>query len=143
MTTLDIRCRIKHLLHTWSSLGTFVRDDDYISANDLTTKNTITSRILRVKHFSRATELPNTLVNPGSFNYATVLGNITKQHSESAILRICMLNITDTSFRTVGIECTVNSILTSHHITEHVCRSTTIYTFCLCTNLRTCNIIFC
>ena len=55
---LDVRCGIEHLLHARSALRTFMSDDHTVAAFDLSSKNALTSSLLRVEHLCGSTKLP-------------------------------------------------------------------------------------
>src|SRR3712207_3660940 len=111
MTGLNIRGRIKHLLHTRPSLRTFVCNHDYIAAHHLTRKDAFTSRLLRIEHFGGTCKPPYTLINSGSFHRTSILRNVSFQYSQSAILAVSMGYISDTSVSTIRIQLVVISVL--------------------------------
>ena len=47
--------------------------------------------------------MPEHWVNAGCLHYATVLGDIAKEHCQSAILGVSMLKIADTTLSAVGV----------------------------------------
>ena len=142
MLALDIRGRIKHFLHTWTALRTFVGNDYHITTHYLSTQDSITSGFLRVKHLGRTGELPDTFVHTSGLYHTTVLGNITLQYSQSTVLAISMLQIADTSIGTVGIQSLIISVLRTQLDVELVGRCTGIDTPCICINLFLIDVVF-
>ena len=141
MAGFDIRSRIKHLLHTRSTFRPFVSDDDDVSTDYLSTQNTVTSRILWVEDFRRPRKFPDTLVYTGSLDNATVLSYISLQNCQTAILAVCMFQITDTTGRTVRVEFLIRRILwTKYQIELSGCR-TGVFLDCLFTYIRAGNTI--
>ena len=114
MHRLDVTGRIKHLLHAWSSLRTFVSNNDTVAALHLTAENALTGIFLRVEHYGRALEMPDALVHSGSLNDTSVLRYITEKHSQTAVLSVCMLKIADATVGTVLVECAPLFFLTAH-----------------------------
>ena len=88
--TLDIRGGIKHLLHTRTTLRTFVGNHYAVALIDFSAKDTLTGIFLRIEDNSRSLEVPQALVNTSSFHDATVLSDIAKKYSQSTVLGVSM-----------------------------------------------------
>ena len=128
VTALDIRSRIKHLLHAWASLRTFVGDDDTVATVHLATEDAFTRIFLRVEDHSRTFEVPQFWSDTGSLHYATVLCDVAEEHSQATIFRVGMLEVADTSVLAVGVETLPLLILGTHLRGEPTARSTVIDT---------------
>ena len=61
-----------------------------------------------------------------------MLGNVPEEHTEPAILGICVVKVADTTCRSVGIKTFPTRILTSHFSRKATSRSTVIDAVCLC-----------
>ena len=48
--------------------------------------------------------MPQGLIYTSGLHHATILCNIAKQHGQSAILGVSVLQIADTAFSTIGIK---------------------------------------
>ena len=127
---LDVGCRIKHLLHAWSTLGTFVGDDDAIAFLDLAAENAFASILLRVKAYGRTFEMPEFRSHACGLDDATILSDIAEEHSQAAILGVGMFDVADATIGTIGVECLPLSILRTHLDRELAGRSTVIDAAC-------------
>ena len=76
--------------------------------------------------------MPQAFIHAGSLHYAAVLGNVTEEHGQSAILGIGMFDVTDAAIGTVGIKCPPLFRLTTHLCREPVARSRLIDAISLC-----------
>ena len=130
--TLDIRGGIQHLLHTRTALRPLVGDHHAVATLHLTTEDALTGVFLRIEHHGRTLEMPQALIHASSLHHTAVVGNISEEHSESAVLRIGMLQVADTSIGAVGIECTPLLTLRTHLRREAVAGSRLIDTVGLC-----------
>ena len=58
--------------------------------------------------------MPEHWVNTGSLHYATILGNITEEHSQTAILGVSMFQITDATVLSICIKALPLCFLATH-----------------------------
>ena len=70
----------------------------------LATEDALTSIFLRVEDDGRTFEVPQTLIDTSGLYDTTVLSDVAKEHSESAILRIGMIKVADTTIGAISIE---------------------------------------
>lgn len=103
MTALDIRCGIKHLLHAWASLRSLVGDDHAVACVHLATENALAGVFLRVEAHGRSLKMPKLRSHAGRLHHATVLGDVSKQHGQSAILGIRVLQVANATVLPVGV----------------------------------------
>ena len=122
MFRFDIRGRVEHLLHAGASFGSFVDDDDHVSALHFPAEYAFASLFLRFEYFGSSFEAENVFVHSGCFNDTAVLGDITEKYGQSTVFDISVFEIANTPFRTVGIELVVIVFLRAHHEVEPVAR---------------------
>ena len=127
MHRLDVTCGIEHLLHARSALGSFVSDDDTVAALHTSTQNALAGIFLRVEHHGRSLEVPQALIYTGGLHHAAVLGNVAKEHRQSAVLGVSMFKVADATVGTVLVKCAPLAVLTAHLSREAVARSRLIY----------------
>ena len=137
MARLDVGRRIKHLLHARTTLRTFVGDNHYVATLYFTAQDAFASSFLRVKHLGRTCKLPDAFVHSGSLHYTTVLGDVTLQYGQSAILAISVLQVADATVGTVSIELFVISILRTQLQVELTAGGTGILFLCLLADVGT------
>ena len=111
MTGFNIRGRIQHFLHTWATFGTFIRNDHYITTHHLASEDTLTSCLLRIKHFSRSRKLPDTCIHACCFHDTAILSYISFQYCQTTIFTISMFQVTDTPFGTICIKLFIKCML--------------------------------
>ena len=119
---LDVRCGVKHFLHSRSSFGAFVGDDHHIAAHHLASQDSLASRFLRIEDFSGTGEFPDALIHSSRLHHASVLRNVTLQYRQASVFRISMLQITDTPCGTVGVQRIVHRVLRAQRDAERSAR---------------------
>ena len=75
-----------------------------VTALHLSAKDSITGIFLRIEYHSRTFEVPEALIDTCSLHHTTVLSDIAEEYSKASILCVGMLEVTDTTIGTVGIE---------------------------------------
>ena len=136
MAAFYIRSRIKHFLHTRTTLRSFVCDHHHIARDDFSTEDAFASRILRIEHFRRTGKLPDAFIHTGRLDHTTVQRDISFQDSQAAIFGISMLDITDTSGGTIGIQFLIIGFLRSHPNAETMGGSTLVFLDSLVRHIR-------
>ena len=139
MTRLDVRCRVKHLLHTRATLRTFVYDYHDIPGLHCTAEDTLYGSLLGVKDLCPSTETPDTLINTGCLHHTTVLGNVSEQNSKTAILGVSILERAYTTIGPVSVKRVICTVLRTHAIAENIRRGCAVYSLGLIANRNTCN----
>ena len=81
--TLDIGRRIEHLLHAWSTLGTFIANDNDFAGNDFFAEDAFDSSILAFVDASGACELENRFIDASGLDDATVGSKISEENREA------------------------------------------------------------
>ena len=89
-------------------------NDNTITFLNPSTKNSFTGILLRIKYNCRSFEMPETFINTSSLDNTTVWGKISEENRQTAIFRISMSNITDTTICTVCIQGIIPFTLTAH-----------------------------
>ena len=95
-------------MHARASARAFVGDDDHVSALDLAAEDAFARRLLRVEDLGGAGELPYLLIDTGGLDDAAVLGDVTEEDTESAILGVGVLEVADAlglRMQTCSISC--------------------------------------
>ena len=136
MHGFDVGCRVKHFLHSRTSLGAFVVDDHHISCLYLPAQDAVACTFLGVEHLGFSGELQDGLVHAGSLDHAAVTGDVPLQDREPAVFGICVLQVPDAAFAAVGVECVVVILLRSHPDAEPVRRGALVDPGCLGSEVR-------
>jgi alpha-L-arabinofuranosidase len=108
----------------------------------LATQDSLTGILLRVEAYGRTLEVPKHWVNTGSLHNATILGDVTEEHCQTAILGVSMLQVADTTVFSVCIEAFPLCILATHLGRELSARGRMIDSVSLWVDAGTCDIIF-
>ena len=101
---LDVARRVEHLLHARTTLRALMSNHHAIAALHLATEDALTGVFLRVEADGRTLEVPQRLIDASSLHDTAILCDITKEHGQSAILRIGMFEVADATLSTIGIE---------------------------------------
>ena len=113
-----------------------------VACLDLSSENSLAGIILRIEHLGRTGEFPKTLIHTCCLDNATILGDITKEHSQTAILGICMFQIANTTIGTIFVQLAPLCVLTTHLCGELTSGSCLIDTVSLWVNLCLGDIVF-
>ena len=114
MAALDIGRGIKHLLHSRTSLWTFVGDNHTVATLHLSSEDALAGCLLRIEDTCGSAEFPDVRVNTGCLDHATVLSDVSEEHSQTAVLRVSMLQGADASVLTIRVERFPLSVLAAH-----------------------------
>ena len=120
---LDIRGGIEHLLHTRTTLRSFVGNDDTVAALHLTAEDSLTGIFLRVEHHCGTFEVPQGFIHTGSLHHAAVLSDVAEEHGQSTILGVGMLKVADATVGAVSVQRGILLRLRTHLRREAVARS--------------------
>ena len=143
VTRFNVRCRIKHLLHTWTTLRSLVYNDNHITRLDSTAEDTLNGSLLRIENLGLSAETPDALINTGRLYHTAILGYVTKEYCKTTILCICILKRTYATLLPVGIKNFVNRTVRTHCIAEHIGRCSTVDTLRLAVNALTSDAVSC
>ena len=100
----QVRSRVEHFLHARAAFRAFVADDDDVASYDLVAQNAFDCVFLAFKHAGAAGKFEDALVHACGFHHATAFGDITEQYCQTAVLRVGMFDIADTTFFAVEVE---------------------------------------
>ena len=142
MHALNIRGGIQHLLHTRTTLWSLVSNHYAIATFYFTSKNSFAGILLRIEHNSRTFEVPKSFIYTCSLYYAAILGDISKENSETAVLCIGVLKVADTAIGTISIECAPLLRLRAHLSRESVARCSLIDAISLSIHITVNNTVF-
>src|SRR5210317_907742 len=96
--------RVEHLLHTRPTFRTFVTDQYDIAFFYPVRKDRLDGGILTLEDPGRTGKHQDRLVHPRGLDDTPMLGKIAVQHGQAAVLRISVLDITDTALAPVEIQ---------------------------------------
>ncbi len=113
---------IQHLLHAGPTTRSFVTDKNHITFVYLTVQDGANRRFLAFNNSGRSAEVENAFIHPSGFNDAAFQSDVTEQHRQAAVLAIGILNVTDTTIRTVVIQGFKSAVLTECHLRGHTTR---------------------
>ena len=118
MHTLYVRCRVKHFLHTRTSLWPLMGDYHNVTLLNLSAKDSLASIVLGIEDNGRAGEFPYRLVNAGGFHYTTVLRNVAEEYSHASVFSVGMFDVADTTVGTVGVKRRICGVLGTKLVAE-------------------------
>ena len=86
--------------------------------------------------------MPQSLIDTGSLHDTAVLGNIAKEHCQTTVLGIGMLDVTNTTVGTIGIQRSPLCTLATHLRREAVARSRLVDAIGFCIDSAIDNAVF-
>ena len=114
MATLDVGRGIEHFLHSRTSLWTFVGDDHTVATLHFSSEDALAGCFLRIEDSCGSAEFPDVRVDTGCLDHATVLSDVAEEYSQTAVLRVSMLQGADASMFTIRIERFPLGVLAAH-----------------------------
>ena len=101
---LQVAGGIEHLLHARAALGALVADDHHIAGHHIATQDAGHGVFLALEDLGLARELQDALVHARRLHDAAVLGQVARQHGQTAILTVGMGPVADAALGPVLVQ---------------------------------------
>ena len=111
---LEVRGRVEHLLHTRTSLGALVADNDNVASLHRAIQNAVHSLLLRLKYLCLTTELHQLLRYASSLHDATLAGDVASEHCQASVAEVGVVEVADATLCVVGVHLLIVCCLRTH-----------------------------
>ena len=123
---LQVAGGIEHLLHARTALGALIADDHHVAGHHIAAQNAGHGVFLALEDLGLARELQDALVHARRLHDAAVLGQVARQHGQTAVLTVGMRPVADAALGPILVQRLPAAVLRERLGRADACRTGTV-----------------